>query len=115
MRALEDGDLVAIAEGCSHHRQCNDIGSVQIPAALKALTGKNLEFSFSSGKGFSLFSGDRKAALAVHCGGCMLTRRETLRRFEICRSEGVPVVNYGMLLAAAGGLGDVNSQALVSY
>lgn len=115
LRALEDGDLVAIAEGCSHHRQCNDIGSVQIPAALKALTGKNLEFSFSSGKGFSLFSGDRKAALAVHCGGCMLTRRETLRRFEICRSEGVPVVNYGMLLAAAGGLGDVNSQALVSY
>lgn len=112
---LKDGDLVVVAEGCTHHRQCDDIGSVKIPAALKALTGKNLEFSFSSGREFNLFHDGRKAALAVHCGGCMLTRRETLRRFEICREAGVPVVNYGMLLAAAGGLTEIGPEGLVSF
>ena len=101
MATLKDGDTVLVSEGCTHHRQCNDIGTVKIPAAVKRLSGgKDLKFVFSSGGGFPLrdFSGVR---LVVHCGGCMLTRREVLRRISLCREMGVPVVNYGICLAAA--------------
>ena len=104
---LRDGDRVLIAEGCTHHRQCNDIGAVKIPKALAKLTGRRLEVSFSSGTGFpdlAAMDAAERPALVVHCGGCMLTRREMHRRLQSARAAGVPVVNYGLLLAAAAGV-----------
>jgi len=108
---LKDGDLVLVAEGCTHHRQCNDIGTVKIPRALERLSGRKLDFEFSSGAGFPLGQPDsgaagagRRPSLVVHCGGCMLTRREVLRRIAAAKAAGVPIVNYGILLAAACGL-----------
>ena len=108
VRSLKDGDTVLVAEGCTHHRQCNDIGTVKMPKALCRLSGRELSFSFASGNTFALEEGSLPA-LVVHCGGCMLTRREMRRRIEVCRSAGVPIVNYGLVLAAAAGLpmGDV--------
>lgn len=124
---LKDGDTVLIAEGCTHHRQCNDIGAVKIPKALAKLSGgKKLNFVFSSGNGFSLEShsshlsapGTKHQApstsLVVHCGGCMLTRREVLRRIDCAKEAGVPIVNYGILLAAANGLSDVSEIGIVT-
>lgn len=110
---LKDGDTVLIAEGCTHHRQCNDIGAVKIPKALAKLSGgKKLNFVFSSGATFGL--SDRSGiALVVHCGGCMLTRREVLRRIDCAKEAGVPIVNYGILLAAANGLSDVSEIGIV--
>lgn len=103
--SLKDGDRVLIAEGCTHHRQCNDIGAVKIPKALKKLTGKDLKFEFSSGTGFPLPSAPTSTySLIVQCGGCMLTRREVLRRISLAREAGIPIVNYGMLLAKAAGV-----------
>ena len=109
MKNLRDGDVVLIAEGCTHHRQCNDIGQTKIPQALAKLTGgRRLEFSFASGNTFPVGCPDGSAtgafALVVQCGGCMLMRREMLRRIGICRAAGVPIVNYGLLLARAAGI-----------
>ena len=100
MTSLNDGDTVLVAEGCTHHRQCNDIGTVKIPAAVMRLSGgKKLYFVFSSGGGFPLKE-HPEVRLVVHCGGCMLTRREVLRRIALCRESGVPIVNYGICLSA---------------
>ena len=114
VKNLKDGDTVLIAEGCTHHRQCNDIGAVKIPKALAKLSGgKKLNFVFSSGATFGL--SDRSGiALVVHCGGCMLTRREVLRRIDCAKEAGVPIVNYGILLAAASGMTDVSEIGIVS-
>lgn len=101
--ALKDGDTVLVAEGCTHHRQCNDIGAVKIPKALRKLSGKNLDFVFASGNSFAVPE-ETKPALVVHCGGCMLTRREVRRRIALADEAGVPIVNYGLLLAMASGL-----------
>lgn len=103
---LKDGDTVLVAEGCTHHRQCNDIGTVKIPKAVQKLSGRKLNFVFASGNSFDLPDGQASArpALVVHCGGCMLTRREVLRRIAAAKSAGVPIVNYGILLAAASGI-----------
>lgn len=95
---LKDGDKVLIAEGCTHHRQCNDIGTVKLPKAISKLSGKSLEFVFSSGRDFPL-AGD--IALVVQCGGCMLTRRDVMNRIERARSAHIPIANYGMTLFAA--------------
>jgi [FeFe] hydrogenase H-cluster maturation GTPase HydF len=113
IRALADGDRILVAEGCTHHRQCNDIGTVKIPKALSKMSGRSLEFSFSSGGSFDFEDKGAKPALVVQCGGCMLTRREVMRRMAICREAGVPIVNYGMLLAAAHGLNGVRPDGLV--
>ena len=113
VKNLKDGDTVLIAEGCTHHRQCNDIGAVKIPKALAKLSGgKKLNFVFSSGATFSLRE-RVDVALVVHCGGCMLTRREVLRRIDCAKEAGVPIVNYGILLAAANGLSDVSEIGIV--
>lgn len=114
VKNLKDGDTVLIAEGCTHHRQCNDIGAVKIPKALAKLSGgKKLNFVFSSGATFGL--SDRSGiALVVHCGGCMLTRREVLRRIDCAKEAGVPIVNYGILLAAANGISDVSEIGIVA-
>ena len=108
IHSLRDGDRVLVAEGCTHHRQCNDIGTVKIPAAIRGLSGRRLDFVFASGADFPL-AANVPVALAVQCGGCMLTRREVQRRIGIAREAGVPIVNYGLVLAAANGLsiGDV--------
>ena len=103
IRGLKDGDLVLVAEGCTHHRQCNDIGSVKIPKALEKLSGRKLNFEFASGTGFAE-AGVLRYALVVQCGGCMLTRREMLRRIGLAEEAGVPIVNYGLLLAQASGI-----------
>ena len=99
---LRDGDRILVAEGCTHHRKEDDIGSVKIPRALRAKTGKRLEFEWCSGGNFPADLG--RYALVVHCGGCMLTRREMMERLERVRAAGVPVTNYGMLLAKLNGI-----------
>ena len=109
IKTLKDGDTVLVAEGCTHHRQCNDIGTVKIPKALEKLSGKKLKFEFASGTTFPdsiirLFD----YSIIVHCGGCMLTRREMLRRIALAKEAGVPIVNYGLVLAMANGI-DVES------
>ena len=104
IHSLKDGDKVLVSEGCTHHRQCEDIGTVKIPRALRKLSGKELSFEFSSGNSFSIPEGSEKPALVVHCGGCMLTRREMGRRMALAAEAGVPIVNYGILLAAAAGI-----------
>lgn len=114
IRSLKEGDKVLVAEGCTHHRQCNDIGTVKIPKALAKASGRNLVFSFASGGAFDLSSDGAPFALVVQCGGCMLTRREVMRRISLCKEAGVPIVNYGMLLAAANGLEAVTPEGLVA-
>lgn len=101
---LRDGDTVLVAEGCTHHRQCNDIGTVKIPKALTKLSGRKLNFVFASGGAF--LGSQENVSLIVQCGGCMLTRREVLRRIALARGAGIPIVNYGMLLARAAGVSD---------
>lgn len=100
IRALEDlkdGDRILIAEGCTHHRQCEDIGTVKLPRWIKEYTGKEPEFVFTSGKEFPQSLGEY--SLIVHCGGCMLQEREMRNRLEQAAREGVPVTNYGILIA----------------
>ena len=101
---LEDEDTVLIAEGCTHHRQCNDIGTVKIPGIISRLSGKKLNFTFASGGDFPE---DASIRLIVQCGGCMLTRREMLRRIFKAKERGIPIVNYGMVFqkGALNGLG----------
>ncbi len=100
--ALKDGDTVLIAESCTHHRQCNDIGTVKLPKLLTARTGRQLGFAFTSGTEFP----DELSpyALVVHCGGCMINEREMKARLQTARDAGVPVTNYGILLAHLNGI-----------
>lgn len=106
IRTLQDGDVVLISEGCTHHRQCGDIGTVKLPAWLTAFTGKRLEFRFSSGGSFPLTDGpaDRKPKLVIHCGGCMLTRRAVCARMAQCAAAGIPIVNYGVAIGLMHGI-----------
>ncbi len=103
MRRLKDGDTVLISEGCTHHRQCGDIGTVKLPAWLTKFTGRNLNFRFSSGGDFPL-DAEPRPAVVVHCGGCMLTRRAVLSRLERCAAANIPVVNYGVAIALMHGI-----------
>jgi [FeFe] hydrogenase H-cluster maturation GTPase HydF len=111
LKDLQDGDTVLVAEGCSHHRQCGDIGTVKIPQAIGKITGKNLQFKFCSGMDFP-FS-EYKPELVVQCGGCMLTRREMLRRISVVRAAGIPITNYGLVLAAVNGI-EVNHKTCMA-
>ena len=102
LEKLSDGDKVLISEGCTHHRQCNDIGTVKMPGWIKEYTGKDIAFEFTSG---GEFPEDLSAyALVVHCGGCMLNEREMKSRQEKAISEAVPMVNYGMAIAKMNGI-----------
>ncbi|MBQ1251424.1 MAG: [Firmicutes bacterium] len=92
---LKDGDKILIAEGCTHHRQCNDIGTVKIPAWLKKHTGAELEIATCSGTEFP--EDLTPYALVIHCGGCMLNQREVRHRAKCCLRQGVPMLNYGLL------------------
>ncbi|MCD8049478.1 MAG: [FeFe] hydrogenase H-cluster maturation GTPase HydF [Clostridia bacterium] len=99
---LRDGDLILISEGCTHHRQCDDIGSVKIPAWLQKYTGKKLNFEFSSGGDFP--ENIKKYAAVIHCGGCMLNEKEMRRRMRLASEQVVPIVNYGIAIAYMHGI-----------
>ncbi|HHW11756.1 MAG TPA: [FeFe] hydrogenase H-cluster maturation GTPase HydF [Firmicutes bacterium] len=102
IKDLDDGDRVLIAEGCTHHRKEDDIGTVQIPKLLKKRTGKQLSFDHVSG-GF--FAADLTGyKMVIHCGACMLNRREMAYRQDLAGEKGVPMVNYGILLAYLHGI-----------
>ena len=102
LAALKDGDRVLISEGCTHHRQCNDIGTVKLPKWIMAQTGKKLSFEWTSGNAFP--EDISPYALVVHCGGCMLTRRAVQARIARCRAACVPITNYGVCIAACNGI-----------
>ncbi len=99
---LKDGDKILVAEGCTHHRQCDDIGTVKIPAWIKKHTGKNIEFEFTSGKGFP--ENLEEYALVLHCGGCMITEKEVMSRMEMAKEQVVPFTNYGILISYMNGI-----------
>ncbi len=99
---LKDGDRVLIAEACTHHQQSDDIGRVKIPRWLRQITGKQLEFQHSSGMSFA--DNLKDYALIVHCGGCMLNKRAMGYRVEQAVKSGVPIVNYGVLIAYVQGI-----------
>ena len=99
---LRDGDKVLISEGCTHHRQCQDIGTVKLPGWINGYTGKTLSYSFTSGTEFP--DDVSEYALVVHCGGCMLNEREMKSRMERCTEQGVPVTNYGIAIAQMHGI-----------
>jgi [FeFe] hydrogenase H-cluster maturation GTPase HydF len=102
MELLQDGDKVLISEGCTHHRQCNDIGTVKIPRALERYAGKHLEYCFTSGREFPEDLSPYR--LIVHCGGCMLNEKEMKNRLHRAMLQGVPMTNYGVLLAQVNGI-----------
>ena len=99
---LEDGDKVLISEGCTHHRQCDDIGTVKIPRWLKEYTGKELIIETSSGTEFPDDLGSYK--MIIHCGGCMLNEREMKYRISCAQDQGIPIANYGMVIAYIHGI-----------
>ena len=99
---LQDGDEVLISEGCTHHRQCDDIGTKKIPALLQAHTGKQLRFSFTSGGTFT--DVPSRYRLIVHCGACMLTESQMKVRIAQTENHRVPIVNYGILIAQLNGI-----------
>ena len=99
---LQDGDTVLIAEGCTHHRQCDDIGSVKIPRWLKNYTGKKLNIELCSGREFP--DDLSKYALIIHCGGCMLNEREVRYRMKCAADQQVPITNYGIAIAYMQGI-----------
>lgn len=99
---LKDGDKVLISEGCTHHRQCGDIGTQKLPALIKKHTGKNIEFEFSSG---TQFPEDLQGfSLVIHCGGCMLNEREMKYRVKQTLDSGIPITNYGTSIAHMNGI-----------
>ncbi len=102
LSTLCDGDNVLISEGCTHHRQCNDIGTVKMPMWIEKYTGKKINFSFSSGADFP--SELSKYKLIVHCGGCMLNEREMAYRIRLAAQSGTPIVNYGIAIAGMNGI-----------
>ena len=99
---LKTGDRVLIAEGCTHHRQCNDIGTVKLPKMIRQYTGAEPQFSFMSGGDFP---GDLSSYdLIVHCGACMLNAKEMDHRMSLAVEQGVPIVNYGVAIAQMKGI-----------
>ena len=102
LRELKDGDTVLISEGCSHHRQCGDIGTVKLPAWIREYSGKELFFETSSGLSFP--ADLQKYALIVHCGSCMLNEKEVGARNRRAAQQGVPITNYGMTIAEVNGI-----------
>lgn len=106
--ALEDGDTVLISEGCTHHRQCGDIGTVKLPAWIRKRTGKDIRFETSSGTGFPEDLG--KYAMVIHCGGCMLNEREMRFRMKCAADQGIPFTNYGTAIAHMKGILDRSTE-----
>ncbi|MBO7236693.1 MAG: [FeFe] hydrogenase H-cluster maturation GTPase HydF, partial [Kiritimatiellae bacterium] len=112
IKKLQDGDRVLIAEGCTHRRQCGDIGTEKIPRLLKKFTGRNLDLTFASGGDFPLDE-NNLPKLVIHCGGCMLTRRAVMNRLSRCTEVGVPIVNYGVAIALMNGIETKDGSCMV--
>lgn len=102
LSSIEDGDRILIAEGCTHHRQCGDIGTCKMPEWIRNYTGKKPVFEFTSGTEFPDDVSSYK--MVVHCGGCMLNEREMKYRIAYCQDQGVPITNYGILIAQVTGI-----------
>lgn len=102
LKEIKDGDKVLISEGCTHHRQCNDIGTVKIPGWIRDFTKSEPNFVFTSGGEFPKDLSD--ISLIVHCGGCMLNEKEMKHRLSVSKEQGVPVVNYGVAIAQMHGI-----------
>lgn len=100
--SLNDGDCILISEGCTHHRQCGDIGTVKLPAWIRKYTNKEISFEFTSGTEFPYDLS--KYSLVIHCGGCMLNEREMKYRIKCAADQGVPITNYGMTIAHTNGI-----------
>ena len=102
--SLEDGDKIYIAEGCTHHRQCGDIGTVKLPKMLEKYSGKKLSFVFTGGKGFLSEEKRKELKLMIHCGACMLSEREVQSRYQDFLHKGIPICNYGLAMAKMTGI-----------
>ena len=100
--SLRDGDIVLISEGCTHHRQCGDIGTEKLPKLIRKHCGKNVQFEFTSGTGFP--DDLSRYAVVVHCGGCMLTEREMHYRAKCADDQNIPFTNYGIAIAHMTGI-----------
>ena len=110
---LQDGDIVLIAEGCTHHRQCDDIGTVKLPRWLKQCTGKDFVIETSSGRDFP--EDLSKYALIIHCGGCMLNEREIRYRMQCAQDQNIPITNYGIFIAHFRGILERSIAMLPGY
>lgn len=99
---LTDGDTILMAEGCTHHRQCDDIGTVKIPRLIRRYTGKDVQFVWTSGTEFP--DSLRPYKMVIHCGGCMLGEREMQYRLKCAEDEGIPITNYGIAIAHMNGI-----------
>lgn len=102
VRDLKDGDAVLISEGCTHHRQCEDIGTVKLPRWIESISGTKPAFAFTSGNDFPADVSDY--SVIVHCGGCMLNERAMQSRIARAHEQGIPITNYGMVIACATGI-----------
>ena len=102
LSSIQDDDRILIAEGCTHHRQCGDIGTCKMPEWIRKYTGKKPVFEFTSGTEFPDDVSSYK--MVVHCGGCMLNEREMKYRIACCHDQGVPITNYGLLIAQVTGI-----------
>ena len=102
LESLEDGDKSLVGEGCTHHRQCDDIGTVKLPRWIKEYTGKNPEFIFTSGTEFPLDLSPYK--MIIHCGACMLNEREMQYRIKCAVDQNIPFTNYGITIAYINGI-----------
>ena len=100
--SLQDGDTILISEGCTHHRQCNDIGTVKLPRWILEHTGKEIQFEYTSGTEFP--TDLTKYKLVIHCGGCMLNEREMKYRLKCAKDQGIPMANYGIAIAHMKGI-----------
>lgn len=99
---IKDGDKILISEGCTHHRQCKDIGTVKMPDWVRSYTGKEVEFEFTSGTEFP--ENTKDFALVIHCGGCMLNEKEMKSRLARANENGTPITNYGIAIAQMHGI-----------
>ena len=104
--SLEEGDKIYIAEGCTHHRQCGDIGTVKLPKMLEKYSRKKLDFVFTEGKGFLSDEKQKELKLMIHCGACMLSKREVQSRYRDFLDKGIPICNYGLAMAKMNGILD---------
>ncbi|MBE5960339.1 MAG: [FeFe] hydrogenase H-cluster maturation GTPase HydF [Lachnospiraceae bacterium] len=102
LEGLREGDKILISEGCTHHRQCDDIGTVKIPRLIRQYTGKEFDYEFSSGAEFP--EDLSKYGLIIHCGGCTLPEREVRYRMKCAVDAGIPITNYGIMLAYLNGI-----------
>lgn len=113
VRNLQDHDIVLISEGCTHHRQCDDIGTVKLPRWLRQCTGKAFQIETSSGRDFP--EDLSKYALIIHCGGCMLNEREIRYRMQCAQDQNIPITNYGIFIAYFRGILERSIAMLPSY